>query len=44
MLSKTEKSNGMKECKVCGYKWISRKLNPKACPECKSRNWAKGKK
>lgn len=26
----------MKECKKCGHKWLSRVLNPRACPNCKS--------
>jgi rubrerythrin len=33
-----------KECLICGYLWDARKDNPKACPECKSRNWDKEKK
>lgn len=24
-------------CSKCGYKWIPRKEEPKACPRCKSR-------
>ena len=26
-----------KECFRCGYKWLSRKDNPKECPKCKKR-------
>lgn len=26
-----------KRCKKCGYEWMSRKDNPKTCPECKAR-------
>lgn len=29
------------KCKKCGYEWIGRIENPKACPECKSRTWNK---
>jgi len=25
------------ECPFCGYRWRSRKANPKACPRCKYR-------
>jgi predicted Zn-ribbon and HTH transcriptional regulator len=30
-----------KRCKRCGYKWIARVERPKACPECKRRDWDK---
>lgn len=36
--------NRVKKCKQCGYSWMARKSRPKACPECKSRKWNKGKK
>ncbi len=26
-------------CKLCGYKWESRKEDPKECPQCKRRGW-----
>lgn len=26
-------------CRKCGYIWEARVQEPKACPECKSRNW-----
>ena len=28
-------------CKKCDYSWTPRVSNPKACPDCKSRNWNK---
>lgn len=29
------------KCKKCGYEWYPRdpKINPKECPNCKSRRW-----
>ena len=27
--------------KKCDYAWMPRVPNPKACPDCKSRNWNK---
>lgn len=27
------------KCKLCGYKWISRKVLPKQCPKCKRYGW-----
>ena len=27
------------KCERCGYQWTSFKLNPKACPACKSYRW-----
>lgn len=27
------------KCKKCGYEWISRKTNPKSCPNCKQYRW-----
>ena len=29
------------KCKKCGYEWITRVDNPKACPKCKSYDWDK---
>lgn len=26
-------------CGICGYKWKPRTAQPKACPDCKSRDW-----
>lgn len=26
-------------CRKCGYRWISRVKNPKACTRCKSYAW-----
>lgn len=26
-------------CLKCGHEWISRVQNPKACPNCQTRNW-----
>lgn len=26
-------------CKKCGYEWMSRVKNPKACPYCKQYDW-----
>jgi predicted Zn-ribbon and HTH transcriptional regulator len=36
----------MNECKCekCGYEWLSRVKEPKACPNCTSRRWNKKKK
>jgi len=25
------------KCNLCGYSWVTRVDDPKACPECKSR-------
>jgi len=30
-----------KNCKKCGYVWISRKDNPRQCPKCKNIFWNK---
>lgn len=27
------------KCKRCNYEWEPRVDNPKACPECKRRDW-----
>ena len=29
------------ECTRCNWVWKSRKINPVACPSCKSRDWSK---
>ena len=29
------------QCQKCNYQWEPRKEKPKACPECKSRDWYK---
>ncbi len=29
------------KCKRCGYEWAARVEKPKACPECKRRDWDK---
>lgn len=29
------------KCNKCGYTWEPRKQRPKACPECKRRDWDK---
>jgi predicted Zn-ribbon and HTH transcriptional regulator len=28
-------------CRLCNYVWVARVSRPKACPDCKSRNWDK---
>ena len=32
------------KCNQCGYVWLARVKNPKACPECKRRDWHEPKK
>ncbi len=27
------------ECRICGYKWTPRIMQPKTCPSCKHRDW-----
>ena len=34
---------GYAVCKKCGKQWISRVVNPKLCPFCKSQYWNKQK-
>ena len=29
----------MRKCLKCGYQWLARVKEPKACPDCKSRKW-----
>ena len=28
-----------RKCKRCGFEWIPRIVNPKACPNCKRYDW-----
>jgi len=33
----------MNKCKLCGYAWIPRTANTKACPRCKRYDWKEEK-
>lgn len=29
----------MAKCRLCGYEWVPRVTEPRACPNCKSYKW-----